>query len=540
MHFPRRSAWLLSGVSLALLAATLTILNPVAPEHATAAPPAAPLPAEFQYVPHDAAIFLHADVASVWTSDLAKTFRSAEKTTFAKIEDQAVQLFGAKIGDLKTLTLFVPKLKEPRDSERLGVVLRFSKAFDRDKLEAGFAKLLPKNAKLKVLAPSDTLAVVLIGLGEGYDKSQPADAEGHLSPAIRAAATGKHALVAGVTFGNLPDEIQREELPPVVRTFKPILHSHAAYATLDLGKSLTLDVRVKSKRAAQALEAEKSLSVVVEMITGEITRFLPDVEKDAAGDDGLKDVVKVLKAVLTAAKGAKYSVDGTEARMTVTLPLGDLPLASAYVTGVRRVQSAAAAAQSANNLKQIALAMHNYASAYNDSFPPAAVCDKKGKPQLSWRVLILPYIEQEALYRQFKLDEPWDSAHNKKLLGKMPAVYRIPGAKADSTETHYRVFVGNGAGFEWVMGQKIGAILDGTSNTIMVATAKDAVPWTKPDELEYDPEKDPSALIGLVVNGRAQFAMMDGSVRSFTKLPSKKTLHAAITRNGGEVLGDDF
>jgi prepilin-type processing-associated H-X9-DG protein len=191
-------------------------------------------------------------------------------------------------------------------------------------------------------------------------------------------------------------------------------------------------------------------------------------------------------------------------------------------------------------MKQIGIAMHNYHD-LNNQFPPAAVCDKKGKPQLSWRVLILPYIEQEELYKQFKLDEPWDSENNKKLIAKMPPVYAMPGkTKPGDTTTYYRVFVGNGAGFDWVMGGKITNITDGTSNTFMCVTGAEAVTWTKPDELEFDPEKDMTKLIGMVVNGKAQVAMFDGSVRTLSKLPDRKTLNALITAAGGEVVNFDF
>src|SRR5438045_1511259 len=73
---------------------------------------------------------------------------------------------------------------------------------------------------------------------------------------------------------------------------------------------------------------------------------------------------------------------------------------------------------SSNNLKQIALAFHSFHDTYG-GMPAAAICDKAGKPLLSWRVAILPWIEEGALYKQFKLDEPWDSKHNKALLKKM-------------------------------------------------------------------------------------------------------------------------
>jgi len=96
--------------------------------------------------------------------------------------------------------------------------------------------------------------------------------------------------------------------------------------------------------------------------------------------------------------------------------------------GAEKIKQAAARANSTNNLKQMGLAMHNYMDV-NKSFPAHAVYSKDGKPLLSWRVMILPYIEQDALYRQFKLDEPWDSDHNKKLMAQMPKIYGRRGPR---------------------------------------------------------------------------------------------------------------
>ena len=74
------------------------------------------------------------------------------------------------------------------------------------------------------------------------------------------------------------------------------------------------------------------------------------------------------------------------------------------------------------DLKELALALRSYNDAYGH-FPPAAVSDKSGKPLLSWRVLMLPWIQQGKLFKEFHLDEPWDSDHNKKLLEKMPPLF---------------------------------------------------------------------------------------------------------------------
>ncbi len=535
-----RSRFLLGGLSGLLVA--IVAIGPF--DSATAQPPATALradvlPTELQYVPADAALFLHADAAAIWNHEVTKSFRAADKGTFGLLEEGAVKALGAKIDDVKSVTLFIPKLKMPNDTGELGIVIRFRAAYDKKKLTAGVEELLPRGTKVNVIAPSETIAVVLAGLGNEYAKPQD-NAEGPLVPALKAAASGKHTLTLGVTFANLPDELQKDDLPGPVRVFQPVFKSESLIATLDLTKALALNVRVKTKREAQAVDAEKALAAIVKLLTDEIDGELPDLDKQAANDPGLKDLLKVAKAGLAAAKGAKFSVDGTEARATATLPLDGLPLASAYAAAVTRVQSAQANIQSTNNLKQIGLAMHNYHDV-NNQFPPAAVCDKKGKPQLSWRVLILPYIEQDALYKEFKLDEPWDSDNNKKLIAKMPKIYAMPGkTKPGDTTTYYRVFVGNGAGFDWVMGGKFAGITDGTSNTLMCVTAAEPVIWTKPDELEFDPEKDMTKLLGLVVNGKAQAALFDGSVRTFSKLPSKAQLNAMITKGGGEVIDFDF
>jgi beta-lactamase regulating signal transducer with metallopeptidase domain len=135
------------------------------------------------------------------------------------------------------------------------------------------------------------------------------------------------------------------------------------------------------------------------------------------------------------------------------------------------------------NLTKIGLAMHNYHDVYG-TFPSAAIVGREGKPLLSWRVRLLPFLGQEALYSEFRLDQAWDSAHNKNLLRKMPPVYRSSGRESSAFTTLARVIVGPDAAFEGTEGQPISTFHDGTSNTILVATpAVHPVPWTKPEDL---------------------------------------------------------
>jgi RNA polymerase sigma factor (sigma-70 family) len=191
--------------------------------------------------------------------------------------------------------------------------------------------------------------------------------------------------------------------------------------------------------------------------------------------------------------------------------------------------------RSVDNLKVLGLAMHNY-HATNGQFPPAAIYSKDGKPLLSWRVLLLPYVDQQDLFTQFKLDEPWDGPTNKKLLARMPEVYAAPRGKAKGThETVYRVLTGTGTIFPGPKASRIADITDGTSNTILIAEAAEAVPWTKPAELPYDPMK-PLPKLGGMFKERFHVTFADGSVHFLKHTINEATLRALITCNGGEII----
>lgn len=192
--------------------------------------------------------------------------------------------------------------------------------------------------------------------------------------------------------------------------------------------------------------------------------------------------------------------------------------------------------RSANNLKQLLLALHNYHDAFGRF--PTDIRDKDGKPLLSWRVQILPFIEQENLYKQFKLDEPWDSEHNKKLIPLMPKTLRSPRqAAAIKDKTTYLAPLGKSFIFDDPKGIKIFEITDGTSNTIALVEAEDdrAVTWTTPEDITIDAKNPVNGLLGHYADGfHAAFA--DGSVRFIKKSIDPKSLWALFTKDGGEVV----
>jgi hypothetical protein len=193
---------------------------------------------------------------------------------------------------------------------------------------------------------------------------------------------------------------------------------------------------------------------------------------------------------------------------------------------------------SQNNLKQIALAVINCSDA-NRARMPTDITSKDGKPLLSWRVAILPYVEQVELYKQFKMDEPWDSENNKKLIEKMPKLYAPVRVKAKEGETFYQVFTGEKALFDPKRAPRYPAsITDGTSNTGLIFEAGDAVVWSKPADLAYD-EKKALPKLGGLFDGECHVAMCDGSVIRLKKDADEKELKKLIVPDDGLVIDLD-
>jgi hypothetical protein len=181
--------------------------------------------------------------------------------------------------------------------------------------------------------------------------------------------------------------------------------------------------------------------------------------------------------------------------------------------------------------------------------------DKAGKPLLSWRVHLLPFLDQVKLYKEFHLDEPWDSEHNKGLIDKMPAVYRSTEKKEmiQAGKTTFLAPVGEDFMFTGTPKTlTFRDITDGTSNTILLVDADDnhAVVWTQPEDFKPYPKgaklqdllkdfADPKkAEIGLRKRPASGFLTLfaDGSVHVLPSKIDPSTLYFMFTRNGGEVI----
>lgn len=159
-------------------------------------------------------------------------------------------------------------------------------------------------------------------------------------------------------------------------------------------------------------------------------------------------------------------------------------LVALLLPAVQQARTAARVAQSTNHMKQIALALHNYHDEYG-SFPPAYTVDENGQPLHSWRVLILPYLEQGMLYERLNLEEPWDSPANQAVAETMPAIYSSPFLESDAGDhTPYVAIAGPNTVISTESSKAFRDITVGASNAVMVVEdLANPVVWTQPDDL---------------------------------------------------------
>lgn len=216
-------------------------------------------------------------------------------------------------------------------------------------------------------------------------------------------------------------------------------------------------------------------------------------------------------------------------------------LAALLLPAVQASREVARRAQCTNNLRQIGVALHMYHQTYG-CFPPAYVADKNGKPMVSWRVLILPFLEQDGIYKQYKLNEPFDSPSNRRFANVMMPVFQCPSEAMTPGNTSYVMIVGprtisNGTG-----SRKMAEITDGTSNTIMIIeVANSGINWLEPKDLKFEDlakmGAGPGASgISSQHPGAVNVLMCDGSVRTVSTYTAPQQLQAAATIDGNEPV----
>jgi hypothetical protein len=515
-----------------------------------------PVQKVLSWVPADPAIFIHVDVKTTWAVMQTPAAKKADSQGYEKQTAEYAAALGIAPETVDTFTLFLPKLKGPGDEQAVCAVVTFNKPYDPKKLIAGLHELadkdkLPasfKSDKLKETKPgvyatsdkttfdmTDPRRFVILG-NRGADLAKPSGVKPSPMMAEVFMATKSNNQVVNLNWANLPDELRQQVgQSPQAEPFKPLLEAESILITSNMtAEKSTMDIRVTCETKAKALEAEKSLGVVKTL--GQLALSGMIQEADKKKDESQAKLVQSLRSVQEVLKTVKIGSDDRRATASMTMN-ADLDLGSIMAGLIGSPRAAAARSRTQNNLKQLAIGMHSYADA-NTQFPFPVSVGKKGKRLHSWRVALLPYVEQDQLFKQLKMDEPWDSEHNKAIFEKtpMPTVFAVEGVtKPGDKTTHMQVFRGNGAMFDVLTPTKFANITDGTSNTVLIALAKKPVLWYQPDDLEFDPTKNPKEGL-LFIEGLTTMALGDGSVRAIQDTVPEATFKALITKSGGEVV----
>ncbi len=258
--------------------------------------------------------------------------------------------------------------------------------------------------------------------------------------------------------------------------------------------------------------------------------------------------------------------------VSLTASMSDLSVltesTAIFVPAMIEARQAALRLESMRKLKRLVYAMHLYHDKHHH-FPPAVVMGPDGKTPHSWRVALLPYLDENELYKEYRLDEPWDSEHNKKVLEKMPTVFKNPNENRPGYYTSYLAVVGpntvfakptrNAAGAlggefgissgldgeigfnsrpegkqEPFAGVRLRGITDGTSNTIAIVEARREIPWTKPEDIPFNGVKLPE--LGGFYAGGFNVALCDGSARFLPNQLDPKTLKYLFLINDGNLV----
>ena len=465
------------------------------------------------------AIVLHADVPKLLATPLGATLR--DTPNFIVIQAHTItEAFGLTPGDLTTINAAF----DISDKTRVSTEIAASKPFASE----SFQKSGTPSPLGAITFPNPKLLQGQINGGAGS-----------AADAVKRLEFGPSFLAVALAPSRLPPlerQAFRAQFSGELARFAPLLDADLLRLQLsaeDTGPVI-VSMICQHPEAAKRAELKSVLSTFLKVATTVATVYAADDRQPGRGQPTRFDFQQ-LSSVL---KAATVTDTPAGAKLTLTLPR-DFSLTAFLPTliGLETPSTVMARRERSNHLKQIGLAFHNFENS-NGQLPTASI-SKDGKPLLSWRVAVLPFLGENELYQKFKLNEPWDSDHNKKLIPLMPAVYAEP-AGSDTIPAHTtraQVFVGKDTIFapNVAKGIQFSDITDGMSNTILVATAAKPVTWTKPDELIHDPKADPRKMLRFT-NTVTAVGFGDGSVRWLKFDNPPEEWHKLITRNDGMVI----
>lgn len=555
------------GTGSVIAYSALGVSPPVPPNAFVAEPAPAPVPAtavlppDLDLVPREAFAFVSLRVADLHKALIDKN--AQQPVTLSAIldgflRDPRLQQFEKTAGlGLEKIDRFT-LLKDFRHADKEAMIITAAQPYARDNLlQAVFGEAEEVKDGRKTYyfnKKPDATAIygeptalyfanertIVIGhltcVRELLAQSLPQKQEETLQGALRLAV--EHPFVVGVNPQPLNEALKQkgEALPQDYEDLKTILDAKSAALTVNLAKQIEIDLFLNYPNENTRKDAVKDIQSSLAW-----TRLQAEKLSKLLTDEKFEKLALIAGETAVALKDAPIRQEGLRVHVPVYVQADPAARRAAVLEVATqllpkaRLQAEKTAGM--NNLRQLGIAMHIHHDTEN-KLPPDAIYSKDGKPLLSWRVAILPYLEQDGLYKEFKLDEPWDSEHNKKLLAKMPKIFALPGVKTkEPYTTFYRLCSGKGAVFEGKQQLTLAQITaaDGASNTLMILEAGEAVPWTKPEELDFSPDK-PLPKLGASAEDYFLALFVDCHVQTIKKKTDEKTIRALVTWDGGEKV----
>jgi len=492
-------------------------------------------------------------------SDVKQAFAKAGGTAmWDKFEAEAVEKIGIKPTDIDTVTICIPEAPKGGLPKFMAFATA-TKSINKNgltklligpqaKADAGGFYTIPFPGILLHFPDDKTVAVLHPDLKQKYLDGYAKNRTGWPMTANLTKAAAGHTLFASVQLKGAVQGVPPDVLNgPEVQEFKPLLAAQSLVLTADLkGKELNVAARATYPDAAAAGKARDIVHKYLGMAVTQVEAVMSGRGPRDFAD--FSEFMPAVKEAHRALKEAKVEVSGSDLVVSGSYK-ANFDIGAMVANAVPKMQVAAQRTTAQNNLKQIGLALHNYASTYGNQVPVYAIGAKgqplknpTDKPLLSWRVALLPYMEQEALYKQFKLDEQWDSPNNKKLIEQMPKIYAPVNKPGKPGYTHLQMVIGPNA-MQPVGVRMPASFSDGTSNTIAVVEAAEPVIWTKPDDVMLpgkDLPKDLKKKFGGQFPGGFNVVMWDGSVRFIKDSVSEKTLSLLINPRDGQPVPNDW
>jgi hypothetical protein len=554
----------------------------------------------------DAKGFVHVRVGDIWDADVAKQLRgfvaqagpglladfdSRFYPALSDVESFTVVLVDTNFRDvfpsgrpIDKTPVWVVTSKKPLDrAALLKTMAKTGKARKHGNTEYHFDEtywsgLLILDEHSYAYASEDSIVALIDRMAKGGDSPLAA---------LFTREAAKHPVTLGVNVAALGPMLK--ELPPEL---EPLAKAKTLLATLDLKPKTTVSAAFEYATEAEAKDGLKAAQETVQFARGQLGNALTFVEQKAKPDPnkpqagvqefpekigfllaaaGLKQLDTLLAKMPLDVKGksvqASLELDSVLPGGSTAVSIATVALAISYAMRDERFGGGLRPgnydwSERERNLSQLVQAIEKYRKD-KGHYPPAAITDKDGKPLLSWRVAILPYMDNvwinndggpgdkpvngpKALYDLFKLDEPWDGPNNKKLIHRLPSLYRAPWGvlpynQSSAGKTLTMAVVGKGAIFDPTKKQVTdGDVRDGLKNTLLLLQLEEAgqaTYWTKPADVELTKE---GKLPADGPNFLKRFAVVyaDGSAHTLLAGLGEKSLMGIITREGNEKLDE--